>query len=544
MSHDSHRHLRGADPSRDKAARERWYRDMGWWADERLEERYETLARERVDVLAVVDNRGNALTHGELLGAAEELARDIAAHGVGEGDRILILLPNWAQWQVALLAALKLRAIPASIPITMEAHNIAHAVDLVRCRLIVTTHEHDKLDVDAVYEQVGAGTETRPGLLVVGKAGSREWRAPLCEKRPPLEATADACHVAFTSSTTGSPKGVVHSANTLGALHRTFSDRFSLGPGKAIFMPSPLGHSVGAYHGTRLALYTGATLILQDGWNPEEAMALIERFDGRFTAAATPYLKDLISLDSWFGRTALESFLCGGAPVPPVLMEQAWAAFPNTFITNLWGMTEGGLVTSLPGSPWGKIVSTAGIGLPGLELQVIDGDGTRLPANREGELVMRGPGVFLGYAGQPDLYRSSLTEDGFFRTGDLARIDEEGYVQITGRLKELIVRGGVNISPIPIEDVLSRHPNVVSVAVVGFPDDRLGERICAVVQAGDARPEQEALIAFCMQEGLSKRQCPEVIRFIDEMPRTAAGKIRKADLRAMLTGRDQQANAP
>ena len=208
--------------------------------------------------------------------------------------------------------------------------------------------------------------------------------------------------------------------------------------------------------------------------------------------------------------------------------------FPNTFVTNLWGMTEGGLVTCVSDSPRGKIITTAGIGLPGLELRVLDNAGKELPVNREGELVMRGPRVFFGYAGQDDLYRSSLTPDCFFRTGDLAQIDEQGYVRITGRLKDLIIRGGVNISPIPIEDTLARHSDVESVAVIGFPDARLGERICAVIRPGSRKPPPEELLSFCRAQGLSKRLCPEIIRFIDKMPRTAGGKIRKADLRALI----------
>ena len=147
-----------------------------------------------------------------------------------------------------------------------------------------------------------------------------------------------------------------------------------------------------------------------------------------------------------------------------------------------------------------------------------------------------GPGVFLGYAGQHDLYHASLTPDGFFRTGDLAKIDEQGYVHITGRLKDLIIRGGVNISPIPIEDTLARHSAIESVSVIGFPDERLGERICAVIQPRKRKPSLKELLSFCHEQGLAKRHYPELVRFVGEMPRTAGGKIRKADLRDWIAG--------
>ena len=199
-------------------------------------------------------------------------------------------------------------------------------------------------------------------------------------------------------------------------------------------------------------------------------------------------------------------------------------------------MTEGGLVTCVHESPRDKLMNTAGIGLPGLELRCLSAAGDAVPAGEEGELAMRGPGVFTGYFGQRDLYESEITEDGFFRTGDLARIDADGYVQITGRLKDLIIRGGVNISPTLIENALADHPGVGAVAVIGHPDERLGERICAVVAPAGEAPSLKELIAHAQTKRLPKHYCPEVLRIVDAMPMTPAGKIRKADLRTAATG--------
>ena len=519
--------------------REAWYRKMGWWQDQRLEARYERLSSTRPDELAVADNHGRKLTHGDLLRAAGELRDELSSRAIGKGDRILIVLPNRVEWQIALLAILQLRAIPASIPVTTEIHHLAHAIDLVRSSLVIASGHPGARESREACAGAITGTGSNPGLLYLEYGRPYRWQHLPVKDQPPLPDQETMDHIAFTSSTTGNPKAVVHSANTLGALNQTFTERFSLGADRPIFMASPLGHSVGAYHGARLALFTGAPLVLQDGWDAQRALEMTEQFGCAFTAAATPFLQDLVDA-GWTGSSAklnsLTSFLCGGAPVPPLLMEQSRKEFPNTFVTNLWGMTEGGLVTCVPGSPRDKVITTAGIGLPGLELRVLDDAGNELPAGREGELVMRGPGVFLGYAGQDELYRSSLTPDGFFRTGDLAQIDEQGYVRITGRLKDLIIRGGVNISPIPIEDALDRHDDVESVAVIGFPDARLGERICAVIRHRGDEPNQEELLSFCREQGLPKRYCPEVIRFVSEMPRTASGKIRKADLRKLIAG--------
>ena len=337
----------------------------------------------------------------------------------------------------------------------------------------------------------------------------------------------------------------MHTGDTLAALNVTFAERFGLGPDSPIFMPSPLGHSVGAIHGARLALHTGAPLILQDRWDPDRALEAVAAHGCRFTAAATPFLKDLVDAP-WPSAAAapklapLSWFLCGGAQVPPSLMEQAEAAFPNTRVSVLWGMTEGGLTTCTAGSPRKKVLHTAGIGLPGLELRTLDDHDEETPPGTEGELAMRGPGVFVGYYAQEPLYQSLLTADGFFRTGDLARIDGDGYLQITGRAKDLIIRGGVNISPVPIEDALAAYPGVRAVAVVGFPDERLGERICAVVATdGKAPTDLGALTGFVRERGLPKHLWPELVRSVDEFPRTAAGKIRKNELRDRIVGTDR-----
>ena len=224
-------------------------------------------------------------------------------------------------------------------------------------------------------------------------------------------------------------------------------------------------------------------------------------------------------------------------------MEQTAREFPSTFVSALWGMTEGGLTTCLPDSPAGKRLNTCGRGLPGLEISILDGDGRELPLGEEGELSMRGPGVFFGYLAQDDLYQSLMTPSRYFRTGDLARLDDEGYVRITGRIKDLLVRGGVNISPVPIEDAIAAHPDVQAVAVVGYPDERLGDRICAVIAPKEPTPPTlEGLLDFVRAQGLPKRYWPEIIRFRPEFPRTAAGKIRKIELREEVLAADLRAN--
>ena len=522
-----------------RGQREHWYRAQGWWTGERLCDRYTVLAQRFQDRLAVADASGRRLSHGTLWREAGRLAEELEEGGIGRGDIVILLLPNVVDGQVAFVALLRLGAIPASLPTRTDPDTVAHAARLTGARALVSLERHGSARLGDIAREAAATCGHEPGVFLVDDSAGT-WRTAPANRGTPLPASAAGlAHIMFTSSTTGRPKAVMHSEDTLAALNIGFTERFSLGPDAPIFLASPLGHSIGAIHGTRLALHTGAPLILQDVWDPERALETIETFGCAFTAAATPFLKDLV--DAHWQRSTpklapLRSFLCGGAQVPPSLMEAAQAQFPNTFVTVLWGMTEGGLVTCVRESPREKLMSTAGIGLPGLELRCLDAEGKHLPVGEEGELAMRGPGVFIGYFGQRELYDSLITDDGFFRTGDLARIDAGGYVRITGRLKDLIIRGGVNISPVPIESALADHPGVGAVAVIGHPDERMGERICAVVVPDGVTPSLDDLIAHAQARRLPKHHCPEVLRIVETMPMTPAGKIRKADLRAIVTG--------
>lgn len=522
--------------SADAAVRQQHYRDMGWWPGEPLLARYERLSACRLDALAVADSRGRRLTHRQLLAAAADYASVLVRSGVGAGDTVLIALPNCVEWQVMLLAMFRLGAVPATIPVRTDPANLLHVAELIGARALAVAEGRGGNGLEDVAGEVARRCSHALDLIVVAASGAlRHVAADGARPAGPGQGALD--HICFTSSTTGRPKAVMHSHDTLAALNLTFSQRFGLGSDTPIFMASPLGHSVGAYHGARLSLFNACALVLQERWDPEAALAAVREHGCVFTAAATPFLTDLVEAPRPKEGEKLGSlrwFLCGGAQVPPALMDRAAAEFPRTRTTVLWGMTEGGLTTCHAESPREKFRSTCGTGLPGLEYHAVDPDGHALSGDCEGELVMRGPGVFFGYFGQDDLYASMLTKDGFFRTGDFAVIDHEGYLRITGRLKDLIIRGGVNISPTPIEDALAGHPAIGSVAVVGAPDPRMGERLCAVIEPRGRRPELSELQQFISACGLPKYLAPEMLYFIDSMPRTPAGKIRKVELRSLV----------
>lgn len=507
------------------------YRRNGWWTGELLADRFWRHVERDPQRPCVIDDRGLALTRAELWERAEVLAGKLSRDGARPGDVLLIYLPNTAHWQIVFLACLQLGAVPATLPITSDRATLAHVYELVGARGIITA---------PVSRRRPTGEWARTVVASAGRAGLRlcvdddgaelRFRAPGPDAAPIVPAGVD--HLMFTSSTTGMPKAVMHTTDTLGSANLVFADLFGITEHTPIFMPSPLGHSVGAWHGARLSLHTGALLVLQDQWDPVRGLELVDRHGCEFTAAATPFLKDIVDAPWPSTRPklpTLRTFLCGGAPVPPSLLEQAAEQAPNTFVTVLWGMTEGTGTTCTLDSTKEQLTGSAGRPVPGLELTIVDPDDRGV-----GELAIRGPQVFVGYLRQEEMYRSLITADGFFRTGDLATLDDEGYLHLTGRLKDLIIRGGVNLSPLPIEDAIAAHPGVRRVAVIGEPDERLGERICAVIVPQSEPPTLEALNAWLAERGLSTRYLPERLRVVEEMPTTAAGKIRKVELRRSI----------
>ncbi|MCB1368915.1 MAG: AMP-binding protein [Rhodobacteraceae bacterium] len=514
------------------------YRRSGWWGNSSIIERFQNFAKCNPDRLALVDDRGREFTNAQLLAESVAMAALLKERGIEPDDVVIIVLPNWVEWQVVHLAIRLLGAIPANIPLKTDARMLAHVVNLVSARCLVGTDVFGGFDLGPVLKHAADSADHRVDVLKISGSGALEWSANSSANPAVKVSDPDLDHIMFTSSTTGMPKAVMHSQDSLNAFHETMASRFDLVPDGSIFMGSPLGHSVGAIHGARMSLYFGLPLILQQKWNAAEAVQMIEKFGCTYTAAATPFLKDLIDLKQTGPLPKLNSlryFLCGGAQVPPALLERADREFPNTYVTVLWGMTEGGYTTSIPGtSSTVQRHQTAGCASDGLEIVILDEAGKPAGPGCEGDLTVRGPALFYGYYNQPELNEALFDRDGFFFVGDRAVMDEDGYIRITGRSKDLIIRGGVNISPVPIEDVLASHADVTSVAVIGYPDDRLGERICAVFGPSETRLSLDDVTRFAGEHGLAKQHWPEFVFYIDEMPTTPAGKIRKNDVRQWL----------
>jgi cyclohexanecarboxylate-CoA ligase len=298
-------------------------------------------------------------------------------------------------------------------------------------------------------------------------------------------------------------------------------------------MASPMAHQTGFLYGLMMPIYLQTTAVLQDTWDPLYAVKVAAAEKPTFTMASTPFLADLIDIAPSH-RDALASlriFVAAGAPIPEALVEKAGSAV-NAQIISAWGMTENGAVTvTRPEDGAERAIHSDGVALPYMEVQVIDDHGQLVANGLEGNLMVRGASLFVGYLKRPELY--GVDDHGWFATGDLARMDAQGYIRITGRTKDVVIRGGENVPVVEIENLLYKHPAISAVALVGCPDQRLGERMCAYVTLHDGHSSLtlEDITAFLLEQRLTKNYLPEYLEVLPALPRTPSGKIQKFKLR-------------
>jgi 3-phosphoshikimate 1-carboxyvinyltransferase len=346
----------------------------------------------------------------------------------------------------------------------------------------------------------------------------------------------DVCQLLFTSGTTGEPKGVQHPHRTLGLATAMHVAQSGLTSEDRIYIPSPLAHQTGFLYGMLLAFRLGAPQVIQPVW--DGTVALEQAFGAAgatFVQCATPFLTDLVDLVE-AGAPAPESlriFVPTGAAVPRALAQRASTVLGSA-ILGAFGTSETCLgALSSPGDDPADAYGHDGRALPGITIRIVDDEGHELPADTEGNFELFSPTMFDGYLDRPDLTDDVFTEDGWYRTGDLAKVSEKGFLSITGRIKDVINRGGEKIPVVEIENLLYQHPLVTDVAIVAMPDARLGERACAFIvpAAGSERLDFAGMQRALDKAGVSKYYWPERLEYIDELPRNAVGKVQKNVLR-------------
>jgi acyl-CoA synthetase (AMP-forming)/AMP-acid ligase II len=355
---------------------------------------------------------------------------------------------------------------------------------------------------------------------------------------PSIDPNSIKCRL-YTSGTTGFPKAVLHSHNTLTRILDNTSDHSGTNSTDVMIMPSPITHITGYSSGLNLPFIRDGRSALMERWNADQCIDFIHRVGGTMTVGATPFLQEL--LDAAERRNdslpSMRVFSCGGAAVPPALVLRAYDVLENCRTVRVYGSTEAPIIT-LGWLNDAQLAATTDGHAYGYEVRIVDDEGAEVPDGEDGEITARGAGMFLGYA-DADQNAEAHTEDGFFRTGDIGRKTPEGAVLITDRKKDIIIRGGENISAKEIEDCLHLHPKVKEAAVVAMPHQRLGEGVCVfvILQTDSESLSLEEVAAFTNDQGLARQKIPERLEVVGDLPRTPSGKVRKDRLRAQL--RDQ-----
>ncbi|EIR1697372.1 medium-chain fatty-acid--CoA ligase [Escherichia coli] len=518
------------------------YRQQGLWGDASLADYWQQTARAMPDKIAVVDNHGASYTYSALDHAASCLANWMLAKGIESGDRIAFQLPGWCEFTVIYLACLKIGAV--SVPLLPSWREAELVWVLNKCQakmFFAPTLFKQTRPVDLILPLQNQLPQLQQivGVDKLAPATSSLSLSQIIADNTPLT-TAITTHgdelaaVLFTSGTEGLPKGVMLTHNNILASERAYCARLNLTWQDVFMMPAPLGHATGFLHGVTAPFLIGARSVLLDIFTPDACLALLEQQRCTCMLGATPFVYDLLNLleKQPADLSALRFFLCGGTTIPKKVARECQQR--GIKLLSVYGSTESSphAVVNLD-DPLSRFMHTDGYAAAGVEIKVVDDARKTLPPGCEGEEASRGPNVFMGYFDEPELTARALDEEGWYYRGDLCRMDEAGYIKITGRKKDIIVRGGENISSREVEDILLQHPKIHDACVVAMPDERLGERSCAyvVLKAPHHSLSLEEVVAFFSRKRVAKYKYPEHIVVIEKLPRTASGKIQKFLLR-------------
>jgi acyl-CoA synthetase (AMP-forming)/AMP-acid ligase II len=452
------------------------------------------------------------------------------------GSVVSFMLPNWYEAAVVYLAATLAGMVVNPILPSLRDRELAFILSDADSRAIFVPSSFGSHDYVAMLDRVTAEMTSPPEVVVLRDDAGRHTPYPslFTADGPaalPVFNPDSVRMILYTSGTTGRPKGVLHTHNSIHALIRQIGEHWRVDDGDTFLVPSPIAHIGGSIYAFECPLLLGTTAVLMERWDADAAASLMTAERCTHMAGATPFLEGLLAAAERADTHLpdLKVFICGGASVPPSLIRRASTYFDQAAVTRVYGSTE------VPVTTVGSLDDSE---------HAADTDGRAGIADIklvEGEIRARGPQMLVGYL-HPEDETASFDEEGYFRTGDLGRWIDDAYLVVTGRAKDIIIRNGENISPKEVEDILVGHPGIAEVAVVGLPDERTGERACAVIVAsGQRAPDLTDLRDLLLNEGLPKFKIPEQIVIWGALPKNDAGKILKHQIRATLTARASEA---
>ncbi|MCX2932346.1 AMP-binding protein [Mycobacterium sp. CVI_P3] len=530
----------------------RAYRDAGLWTDQTLFDLLSRQAEAHPDKVFATDGQ-RSLTFQELHASALRLATGFHARGWLPGDTIAVQLPNWVEFIEVVAALSRLGIITVPIMPIYRRDEAAYVVGHAEVRAVIAPSMFKGFDYLGMYRDVRvdfpeleilvvrpdptalqSASENSSGVSTLDAVRAED--APAGADLPPQPSADDPFVIVYTSGTTSRPKGCVHTFNTYCSGARSLTTAFGYTESDVQFGPSPITHTTGLVTSVLLPLLNGAATHLMAEWEPVRGAVEIARFGCTQAVTATTFLQMLLEAfdPQRDDLSSLRLWVCAGAPIPRAVVQRAHDTLPNLRVLSLYGRSENLVSTTCTvADGTARALNSDGSALECHQVAIVDGQGREVPRGSEGDIAYRGPSHMIGYLGDLEETHALFTPGGFSRSGDLGVMDADGFVRVTGRLKDIIIRGGMNISARELEDHLVVHPALSDAAVVGYPDDRLGERVAVFVVARDGQPEPsvEELRTFLTGHGVAIQKTPERVISVESLPMTATGKVQKHLLR-------------
>ncbi len=529
-----------AKADRDKYNSRRWWLGLTWG------DLFDKATDIYPDKVGLVDGVGR-WTYKELREKVDRLAISLMGLGIKEKDWVLLQFPNWHEYIIAYFAMQKIGALTVLLIPRHTQTEINHFAALTKPVAWIVPKQYGKIDYQPIIDDVVKENPQLKNVIFVraGRGGQYSTMDELIERvqltpenlKALEERRPDPDEVAFimpTGGSTGLPKASVRSHNSYITNVEYHARVWEITSNDTLMVPTPVGHSMAMHWGIGAALLNYAKLVLLDSTTPEDMCAWIEKEKVTALPSVPALIARVLGMEDLgkYDLSSLKKISLGGAPSTPEMLRSAYDKL-KCLVINAFGSSEGTNISTRPGDSMEVILNSVGRpACPYDTIKIIDEGGNEVPPMAEGELVSKGPGIFTGYFKSAEENAQIFTSDGFFKTGDKARKDLFGNITITGRIKDIINRGGEKISAIDIENRMSEHPAVQDTAVVGMPDPILGERICAyVVCKPGSSVTFEDIVAFLKKGGASVQQLPERVEFLKELPVTKIGKVDKKALR-------------
>ncbi len=525
----------------EKYTRLRWWLGMTW-SD--LFDKHTDVYPEKVGLVDAVGR----WTNRDLRQAVDKLAIGLMGLGIKPKDRVLLQLPNWHEFIISFVALQKIGAV---VVVLVPRHNqmeINHFCKLTEPAAWILPERYGKIEYKQIVDDVlKENPRLKENIIQVRPGGATRYH-DLKQLMEQAELTSEnlkaleggrpdpdeCCEILPTGGTTGLPKLSPRSHNSYMNNVEYHAYRWDIHNQDTIMVITPLGHNLSVHWGVAAAFLAHAKLVLLDSVRPEDICEWVQREKVTAIPTVPALIARVVQMEDLakYDLSSLKKISVGGAPSTPELVRSVYEKIGCQFI-NGFGSVEGTCAGTRLGDSIELICGSVGMPVcPYDQLKIVGTDGNEVPAGVDGELVSKGPGIFTGYFKSAEDRAKTFTADGFFRTGDQARKDEKGYIWITGRIKDIIIRGGENISAVEIEGLMSVHPDVQDVAVVGMPDKILGERTCAyIIPKPGKKPTLQEIVTFLKGRGASVLQLPERVELVDELPMTKVGKVDKKALR-------------